>query len=141
MGSSCTVHNDVVPFNMNFRQITDTHVESNVFEIFKLRSSTLALINCWVQFCVQKTKCSPRHCTETQLRDNHQSSRTHGIHAANALMHNLMDHDDTRFAHGETVLYRDAGVRIIVEDPYGIQAAKSVKTENSVPNTIGMERI
>ena len=90
---------------------------------------------------MQKSKCAPRKCTEVNVgHDNRQSSQNsnQGIHSANVLMRNLIDPDDVRFSNGEASIYRDAGVRIIVEDPYGIQAARSIKPETHSQNTIGL---
>lgn len=100
----------------------------------------MALINCWVQLCMQKSKCAPRKCTEANIiHDNHHPNQnSQGIHSANVLMRNLIDPDDVRFSNGEASFYRDAGVRIIVEDPYGIQAARSIKPEVHPQNTIGL---
>ncbi len=97
------------------------------------------MINCWVQLCIQKTKCAPRTCTDQNVNPdvNSRSNSNQGIHSANVLMRNLIDPDDIRFSNGESIIYRDAGVRIIVEDPYGIQSARSIKPEAHSPNTIG----
>lgn len=103
----CPVHNELLPFNIDFRSISDTHMESNVFEIFKLRSSSIVLLNCWIQFCASKSKCPQKICNEASIiiNSNQESSLTR-----------LQGDQDT-----ETIIWKDTGIRFLVEDPLGIQ--------------------
>ena len=141
----CPVRNDMVTFNLNFRRISETHVESNVFEVFKLRSSSLMLMNCWVQICAQKNKCLQRVCTpevSTPKNVNLQNAGRQASLFGRSAFDFLTAGEDEEDAGGdkdEFYSFKDAGVRINIEDPYGVQQSlgRSLKNENFLPNVIG----
>lgn len=141
--SRCPVRNDMVTFNLNFRRISETHVESNVFEVFRLRSSSLMLMNCWVQICGQRNKCLHRVCTPeaTTPKSVNLQGRQANLFGRSAFDFLTSSDDDEAEAGDEEEFYsfKDAGVRINIEDPYGAQQSlgRSLKNDNYLPNVIG----
>ena len=150
----CPVRNDYSTVNLNFRAISDTHVESNAFDIFRLKSSTLILFNCWVQICAKRGKCLNRHCSSSldnvssRLSNSNNNNNNNGKQRSNTKQqlngrnsfnpfnNNNLEEDE----HGEETdggeesedngenennieyyQFKDSGVRVNIEDPYGIQ--------------------
>lgn len=95
---------------MNFHSLNDLHLESNVFEVFKLKSSSSVLINCWVQICSKK--CAPRTCPETNSKIDNSN---------------------------ENFILKEVSLKVVVDDPYGIQQSGTSQTKNNglLPNVIG----
>ena len=50
---------------MNFRSISETHLESNLFEIFKFKESPFLSITCWLKICQANSECLQHLCAET----------------------------------------------------------------------------
>lgn len=53
--------------------------------------------------------------------------QNHGAQSGNILMRNIMDNYVDPTSLNENSIMKDTGIRIIVEDPYGIQAQNIVK--------------
>ena len=124
-------------------------MESNVFEIFKLRSSSLILINCWVQICAQKNKCLHRVCSpeattpkNINLSNMGRQANLFGRSAFDFLTSDNEESESEDENKSEFYSFQDAGVRINIEDPYGMQHAsgRSLRNENFLPNVIGKLR-
>jgi hypothetical protein len=61
----CPPRNNVSSSSLlSFRSITNSTLESNLFEIFKMPRSSASMLNCWLQLCTVKSKCIPRICPD-----------------------------------------------------------------------------
>ena len=121
------MQNDISQVYLNFRSIGDAHLESNVFELFKLRSSALVLLNCWVQVCSSKSSCMQRKCAD-------QSQASANRH--HARMNEIVSEDDDEIE-TEYFMFKNTGLRLMIEDPYGIQSHGRPFKGDGLPNVIG----
>lgn len=131
----CPVQSDAYPVSIAFRSIDDTHIESNAFEIVKLRSSSAVLINCWVQLCWQKSKC-PIHTCHEKLQQQYQHQRRKILSSGQQRAMVPVDSSTAR----DFFTFKEVTMRLTIEDPYGIQQlGDSSRAKNeAVPNVIGI---
>jgi hypothetical protein len=102
---------------MNFRSVSENHIQSNIFEIFKIPSSKLVQLNCWTKICEDKSKCNTK-----------------------SLCADLNNIDDSKYYLKENLIFKETSIRILVEDPYVLQhgTGRFIRTdENSRNNIIG----
>ena len=88
--------------------MSDVHLESNLFEVFKLRTSSVLSLNCWLQVCAIKSKCIQRICPEIV-----QNSAQNGHNVFNVFNQSPdeMNHDDSEFRE-----YKNAAVHFLVDE-------------------------
>ena len=110
--------------SLNFRSLTDLHIQSNLIEVFKLKSSQSILLKCWVKICLNK--CEAPICGE----DAKLINSTIKPKVAIKLMANETD-----------FVYKDVGVQYVVDDPYGGHRANTQYLKNSfqLPHVIELQ--
>jgi hypothetical protein len=143
--NGCPIQNDYLQAGLSFRSISDTQVESNAFEAFKLRSSAI-FINCWVQICIQKSRCSQQACSESftqatplKLLTSNRYLSLFKRSSINPTSYQGGSHE--KASNVDNSFYKEVRMRINVEDPYGVQqnSQNSMRSINSIfPNVIGI---
>ena len=131
---SCPVQTDLTSLRLNFRSISESHIESNVFEIFRLHSSSTILINCFMKICSKK--CLSNTCEDSMTTTNQP---TMSINARNFIGRNFGNIEEIT---PDGLTFKDISIRVVVEDPYGLQHSNQAKNNNSsnnfqIPTVIG----
>jgi hypothetical protein len=88
----------------------------------------MVLINCWIQLCSMKGKCpQSRACT----------TEPHNSHPVKKKVPNSRNGADTGAA-VEYYTFKDVSLRLLIEDPYGMQHFSSHPGKVDIlPNVIG----
>jgi hypothetical protein len=127
----CQAHNEI---NLNFRSISDSHVESNLFEIFKFKDSSIISINCWLKICESNSDCLQHLCAETASLSFLKATDIFGN--KKSIVTRNVEKEAT--LNKEVSIFKQTNIRVIVEDPYGL-AQKTDKNKNQpfLPNSVG----
>ena len=127
----CQAHNEI---NLNFRSISDSHVESNLFEIFKFKDSSILSISCWLKICESNSDCLQHLCAETASLSFLKASDIFGN--KKSIVTRNVEKEAT--LNKEVSIFKQTNIRVIVEDPYGL-AQKTDKNKNQpfLPNSVG----
>jgi hypothetical protein len=126
----CPKKNSYMATGLSFRSITDSNLESNLFEVFRMRASPLSLLSCWVQVCSIKSKCVPHICPEiktsslktTTVDFSFNNSDSSGSNSAETVV--IVEDDSEEFLD-----FVNVEVRFLVVDGYKFGDSKTANTQ------------
>ena len=110
-----------------------------MFEILKFRDSSVLAINCWLKVCEQNSECLQRLCAETAELSFLKSKNLIEPHIS-LVNQNLIRTSREEVSSKERSMYKEASIRIVVEDPYGFSQKLDKKNNQQTmifPNSIG----
>ena len=124
--------------NLSFRSMSDSTLMSNIFEIFKFRESPLLSISCWLKVCAQNSECLQRMCAETAALSFSNSNHLFENRKSKVARNVLRASNDESLGK-ERSLYKEASIRLVVEDPYGLSQKidKTRLQQSNLPSSIG----
>ncbi|CAF0892470.1 unnamed protein product [Brachionus calyciflorus] len=116
----CPVLNEITPVSLNFRQLSDLHLQSNLMEVFKLKSSNSILFTCWVRICLNK--CEMPGCTDNKPN-------------------NIAKTKIKLLANESEFVFKEAAIQIQVDDPFGINRKNTQLLQNpsQLPHVIELQ--
>lgn len=94
----------------------------------------MVLVSCWIQICSlnSKSKCAQSTCNEQASTNN-----------PNGGFMRLVNQIGTEgLQNTDYYIFKDTGVRVLIEDPYGIQQSNGnqIKNNGQLPNVIGKKK-
>ncbi|RNA11003.1 hypothetical protein BpHYR1_030875 [Brachionus plicatilis] len=111
----CPVINAVTTVSLSFRKLDDYHMQSNLMQVFKLKSTQSVVFKCWTKICLNK--CSPMPC-----ESNLPNSRIR-------LLKN-----ETEFA------FKKTETHLTIDNPFGLQVdSKLIKDIDQLPQVIELQ--
>lgn len=106
----CQANNDI---NLNFRSISETHLESNLFEIFKFKESPFLTITCWLKICQANSECLQHLCAETASLS--YSKIADILDGKKSVVSRSLTATNEESSSKEISLFKQSSIRLIVE--------------------------
>lgn len=96
-----------------FRSLGNNQLESNLFQVFRLSSSSVLSLSCWIRYCTFKSKCAPRACS---LPSNHDPFISNEFELNQFDDASYPDEESSDESRHEGFDYRNMAIHFIVEE-------------------------